>query len=362
MKNIEILSMQQVDNYGSVLQAYSLKKIIEGLGNKVTFIGIKKGDNNNLNLQCSQGDIDKNKDSWLRVQYNRIKYKFTGRKLKKIFSDFRTEVGLNSLNTTENFDVCVIGSDEVFNCLQKSKWGFSSQLFGDIKSAKKVITYAASCGFTREEALTSDLKDSIKKAMDNLSAISVRDNNTAKFVQKLTKKEVTYNLDPVAVGDFEKELENIKVDSKLPSKYCIVYSYSKRISNPEEINGILSYCQKNNLSLVAPFGEQSWIPSCKPLTPFELLKAFENAECIITDTFHGTLFGAKFGRRLAILIRQSNQNKLDDLVKRLEIQEHVVTNISQLAKILDKPLNSKNIQKILQDERIHTLKYLQKNL
>lgn len=362
MKNIEILSMQQIDNYGSVLQAYSLKKIIEGLGNKVTFIGIKKGENNLLNLQCNQGDIDKNQDRWLKTQCNRIKNKITSRKQKKIFSDFRAEVGLNSLSTTESFDVCVIGSDEVFNCLQKSKWGFSPQLFGDIKSAKKVITYAASCGFTKEEALTSDLKDSIKKAMNNLSAISVRDNNTAEFVQKLTGKEVIYNLDPVAIGNFEKEMENIKLDSKFPFKYCIVYSYNKRINAPEEISEISYYCQKNNLNLVAPFGKQTWIPSCKPLTPFELLKAFENAECIITDTFHGALFGAKFGKRMAILIRQSNRNKLDDLVKRLEIQDHVVANISQLSEILDKPLNKKNIQKILKDERIRTLKYLQTNL
>ena len=32
---VYILSMQQVNNYGSVLQAYSLKKMIEGLGSEV---------------------------------------------------------------------------------------------------------------------------------------------------------------------------------------------------------------------------------------------------------------------------------------------------------------------------------------
>ena len=38
-----ILSMQKVNNYGSVLQAYSLKKNIENLGHTVDFIDIKKG-------------------------------------------------------------------------------------------------------------------------------------------------------------------------------------------------------------------------------------------------------------------------------------------------------------------------------
>ena len=35
--------MQQVNNYGSVLQAYSLKKMIESLGNEVRFLAIEKG-------------------------------------------------------------------------------------------------------------------------------------------------------------------------------------------------------------------------------------------------------------------------------------------------------------------------------
>ena len=51
MKKVEIISMQQVDNYGSVLQAYSLKKMIESLGFEVFFADIEKGKNEKLNLE-----------------------------------------------------------------------------------------------------------------------------------------------------------------------------------------------------------------------------------------------------------------------------------------------------------------------
>ena len=34
--------MQMVDNYGSLLQAYGLKKIVESLGSSVEFIDIEK--------------------------------------------------------------------------------------------------------------------------------------------------------------------------------------------------------------------------------------------------------------------------------------------------------------------------------
>ena len=56
--NVCILSMQQIDNYGSVLQAYSLKKIIEGLGHQVEFIDIQKGSDEKLNLECINTAID----------------------------------------------------------------------------------------------------------------------------------------------------------------------------------------------------------------------------------------------------------------------------------------------------------------
>jgi len=116
------------------------------------------------------------------------------------------------------------------------------------------------------------------------------------------------------------------------------------------------------LKIVAPFGRQKWIPSYETLTPFELLKAFQNAECIVTDTFHGTLFGAKFGKRMAVLIRESNQNKLEDLTQRLQIQSHVITDISQLDIVLKKELDKKKIGEILGLEREKSLKYLKENL
>ena len=362
MKTIGILSMQEVDNYGSVLQAYSLKKMIEGLGCNVEFLAIKCGENEALNFQCGLYNNETSDSSWLNKQWSRLLGKVEREKHKKLFSEFRNHTGLYNLNGDEHLDVCVIGSDEVFNCLQKSKWGFSPQLFGDVRSAKKIITYAASCGSTKADNLSKELREAIKKAMSNLSAVSVRDHNTAEFVHAVSGKEFVYNLDPVAVGNFDDEIRDINVKSKLPSKYCIVYSYSERISDQKEIKAISEYCKSNGLKIIAPFGRQKWISASKSLTPFGLLKAFQNAECIVTDTFHGTVFGAKFGNRMAVLIRESNRNKLEDLTKRLQIQDHVITDLSQLSVVLEKKLNKKKINEILCSERVRALDYLKENL
>lgn len=360
-----ILSMQKVDNYGSVLQSYSLKKMIEMLGHQVEFIDIKRGDDEKLNTQCAERSFyslakDKN---WLTHQVQRVVNKLSNIEMERVYSTFRfNKLGINKNTNSSIYDVCVIGSDEVFNCLQSSKWGFDSQLFGNVKNAKKVITYAACCGSTREEDLSVELKEAIVGAMANLDSISVRDENTRNFVKALVGREPVCNLDPVAVGDFSTEIQNCDVCGKLPKRYCIVYSYQERISDEVTINAIKNYCEKNNLVPIAPFGRQKWIKTQKTLAPFELLKAFMNAECIITDTFHGTLFGSKFGKKMAVIIRDSNRNKLEDLAKRLGIEAHVLTDINELENILSIELDRVKIDKVLDDARKETFKYLEENL
>lgn len=358
-----ILSMQRVNNYGSVLQAYALKKIIEEFGHQVDFIDIKRGENETLNIQCDNLTLDKKDDkNWLALQMLRIKYKFSNLRANQMFDLFRTtELGMDCKKVDDCiYDVGVIGSDEVFNCLQKSKWGFAPQLFGEVNS-KSVITYAASCGATNEAALSEDLRAAIIAAMSNLNAISVRDENTASFVRTLTGREPQYNLDPVAIGDFSKEIQSIDLNNKLPSRFCIVYSYEGRIAEEKTIKAIINFCKKHNLVPIAPFGKQKWIHSQTILTPFEILKAFENAEYIITDTFHGTLFGAKFGKKMAVIIRESNRNKLMDLTFRLKIEDHVLQDINELDNVLNINLNRLEIDKILASERERSITYLKEN-
>lgn len=354
-----ILSMQAVDNYGSVLQAYSLKKILKSLGHSVSFIDIKRGEDEHLNTLCVADDIQEEGKTTFT---EKVKGKLNRMQLHKSFEKFRKMYLNNDTSDCElKFDLCIIGSDEVFNCMQKSKWGFSPQLFGDVRCADKVITYAASCGFTNVDMLSGEMKKAISSAMSNLSAISVRDVNTAIFVKALSKEHTIFNLDPVAIGDFSEEIKERDCSRKLPKQYCIVYSYQDRMNEPWIKNSIKSYCDKHNLIPIAPFGRQSWIKSCGYLSPFELLTAFNCADAIVTDTFHGTIFGAKFGRRLAVIIRDSNRNKLLDLIQRMGIEKHIIREGDDLESVLKQELDRKIIDDFLLQERDSALRYLGEN-
>ena len=76
------------------------------------------------------------------------------------------------------------------------------------------------------------------------------------------------------------------------------------------------------IALGAP---QMWLKNYVAVSPFEMLKIFQNADFIITDTFHGTIFSEKFNGHFAVLYRESNKNKLGDLVKKIGAENHVIT-------------------------------------
>lgn len=363
-----ILSMQKVNNYGSILQAYSLKKILENMGNEVSFINIEP--RNEEDALIGEKDIVSYSTEIERTlkfnKYivNKLILKIKEYFLHKRFDEFRKiYLGINGKEDSGKYDLCVIGSDEVFNCLQKAPWGFSSQLLGNVTQANCVITYAACCGATTYERIPESIKSIIISALRNNKAISVRDRNTKEFVEKCIGITPYINLDPVAVGDFSKEIkEHSSVVKKIPKRYCVIYLYQNRIKNEDDIKYLKKFCKTNNLSILAIGETQKWISNHLFVNPFEALAIFQHAEFIITDTFHGTLFGAKYAKKMAVLIRESNKNKLGDLVDRLSLNTHVVKELKDIEKIYKIDLNRQFIDNLLMCERKKTIDYFQDNL
>ena len=290
----------------------------------------------------------------------RIVYLFKEKKQKRIFDLFRREY-LEINKSFSKYDVCIIGSDEVFNCLTPSKWGFTSQLFGNVPEARKIITYAASCGTTTYKELPVSVRERIRETFKRVDAFSVRDNNTYEFVDKLCKKSVSINLDPVLVGNFDTEMALEKITKK-KRPICLIYAYGDRIHDENDIRSIKKFCKKKNMQIIAVGAPQKWADRYLVLNPFQLLELFKLSSFVITDTFHGTIFSIKYADKYSIIVRNSNSNKLCDLVNRLKQTDHVIKDFSNLDSIYDIKKNTEVIDKILEEEFENTRSYLKENL
>lgn len=372
MKKVGIMSMQRIANYGSFLQAYALKQLIEELDCKVEFVDYHVG-------QPVIDDKSDSKNKYLRklkkgfetFSYKApLSHKISFIRYKQSFSKkYLSLLGItDEMNYNPKLDCLVIGSDEVFNCIQKNaNVGYSLELFGKNNNAKKLLTYAASFGNTTLDKLKKYKKDDeIAELLRKFDLISVRDANSGKIVEKLTDKVPVYNLDPVLTYDYMNCCNKIP-DLSINEKYLILYAYSGRISN-DEAEWISKYAKKKNLKVYAIGGIQKCADCFIDCSPFEVLSYFENAEEVITDTFHGSIFSVITHRPFTTLVRQSvgndygNEEKLSDLLKRLDLENRMTTNVADVESINKEKIDFDKVDEFLKKQRLLAIEYLKSNV
>lgn len=366
---VGILSMQRVVNFGSFMQALSLKQMVENLGHEAVFLDFHR-------------DIDINKKNNIkeqikfRLRASRIWAKLrkalkgpvvnTPNEIEKKYIDCYPLLGLTpekKYNTP--VDVLIIGSDEVFNCLQiGANVGYSLELFGKKNRAKRLISYAASFGSTTEEKLKYYHVDKeVAKYLCKFDSISVRDENSYNIVKSLCAVEPEVHLDPVLVGMIEKqEFRNIN-----KKNFVAVYGYGNRFTQ-EEGKAIQEFAHKRGLTTVAVYGVQQFCDEHIVCRPDEIMSYFKNADYVVTDTFHGTIFSVITHKKFAVFGRcgkekgVTNQEKLDDLLKRLELTDKRVDNLENLEQVLELPVDFSKLDTFRAKEREKTLKYLEDNI
>lgn len=355
---IGILSMQEIKNYGSFLQAFSLKKNIEALGHQVDFVNIIPGKQIDEYRQSQCVRIRKliiRLWGWDFLKRFKTIYRYQSRFSK----EFLPYLGVKSKYDDNHHDIVVIGSDEVFNIAQQTWFGFTPQLFGKGLNADKVITYAASFGATTVDKIKHlRLDDKITEYLKKMDKISVRDKNSFNVVKELTGIEPLMNIDPVLIYDYSKFVPT----EKHTSDYVIVYTYPGRISDPKEIKAIKDFAHNKGLRLLSIGHYFSWCDDVVVPTPFEVLSYFRDATYIVTDTFHGSVFSIKYNKQFATIVRGMNNNKLSFLLQQFGLQNRIVSDLKDLATIEDTKIDFEPVNRKIAEETQKSENYLKSNL
>ena len=201
MKNMKIgiLTLNTHNNYGNRLQNYALKKVLLKYADVVDTIWFEK---NNCLLSkkiWNAKNIIKYILNWKDIRSYLNKYYISDciREYNiKTFSDEYIPIKYDfcikkSLN--EEYDYFIIGSDQVWN---PNLWGYSNNekdFFLNFADSNKRIAYAASFGI---EKVPSNKEDLFKNGLNNMKAISVREQEGAKIVKELINKDVPVVIDP----------------------------------------------------------------------------------------------------------------------------------------------------------------------
>lgn len=372
MTRVGIMSMQRILNYGSTLQAYALRRLLERADGSadVGFLDYRPGPPLVANVERTSrlartvsklrayGGIDVSLSDKLRFMNHKRTYA----------TKYLPTLGIDDRASTDTpLDLQVIGSDEVFNCVQtNARVGYSRDLFGYDTSARRLISYAASFGNTTLEKIEcAGIRGDLEEAFARFDALSVRDRNSADIIESITGTRPLIHIDPVLAYDY------LAAEPRIPQRrrkgpYVVVYGYPGRISRHEGA-AIERYARRVGADVVSIGGIQDGGGRFVDCDPFEVLAYIRDAQSVITDTFHGTIFSLINGTPFATIVRHTvgegygNQEKLGYLLESFGLQARQVFDLVELETILETPLDVTAIRAVLDRERLRTTMYLDQN-
>lgn len=355
---IGILTHYDVNNQGAQLQLYAMYKKLEEMGHEpVVLTYVKNYDfdrEKKLRYQASIKSIPYYIKNYLLK--SGIGATYRNYKKLKLNKKFRKENFKFENYATADIDIALIGSDEVFSI----PMGVNMMMFGHCISTNKVIAYAPSFGQTDIKLLEKhNAKILVKEGLKSFVDLSARDKNTANIIEKLTERKTTMVCDPVLLYKFNKEKINKK--KILSKKYMVIYAYDFNINTPDEIKAIKQYAKEHNLITVSPGTYHKWCDKNISCNALEWVEIFKNAECVVTDTFHGTITSTITNRPMAVLIRDNlNSNKMNDLLEKLGLVSRKLVTISkeQLDKVFSEKIDFSDINKNIEKIRKESEEYL----
>ena len=345
---VDVITLQAVQNYGSVLQAYATQKIFEKHGCEVQIINYIRENVKYENLLEARSNGNFLKKIILYPNINRWKKVFLG------FCNENLNLTEKSYTTEKDFeqyplnaDIYCTGSDQVWN----SKWnlGIILPLYLSFVPADKFkISFAASFG---QDQLSQEEIDATKKYIDEYDFISVREQSGKKIIEEQYKyPHAEHVIDPTLTltGD---EWRKFAGNEKKTENYILIYNlnrskefddYAKNLSKKTGLK-LVRLCNRYD-QFYRP-GKSIIIPEVK-----EFIKLIDNAQYVLTDSFHATAFSMNMNTEPICIYPHEFGGRLDSFLKLTNSLQRHVGNYNDFD-IINRSVNFAEVNQILEKER-----------
>lgn len=360
---IKTITCHDVYNLGASLQAYALMEYLTQLGHEVEIIDYKPeylSRHYKLSL-IANPKYEKNiilKSIYLLLKLpSRLVEKYGKR--KREFDKFKREyLKLTARRYTSNqelkrdlpeADLYIAGSDQIWNTLfQNGKDPAFYLKF--VPQDKGKISYAASFATAN---IAQEYSKKIRGWLTRLDCISVRELSGIKILQNLGIDRGNVVLDPVFLLSKD-EWENIFLKSfgKQKEKYLLVYDFD----NSEHIEKLVKKLSNKNQWKIYSIQKNKYADKVFWKSgPFEFLALIDNAEFVISNSFHATAFSLIFNKQFAVINRKEGINtRMKDLLSVVNLENRMIC--EEQEEIL--PIDYKDVNILLKNKIDESKKYL----
>lgn len=367
-----------LDNYGAVLQAYAMTAQLKKWNITPEIINYQYSTGEKV--VAAENTIDRsvkarikyifssNISLWQKILYRCARNKRNEQtELFRQFVRERVPIDLKRaviyedlVNHDLQFDALICGSDQVWNPLihaNRNDPGFFLQ-FGS-KECKR-IAYAPSFGVS---VLPDTAKSNLKEYTDSFDALSVREQSGAVLMKEICGFDVPVMLDPTMMADRSVWADFDKTPAGVPKQYILVYRFGRMGYMEKQIQHVAT--ELNLPILEIPVSIESYGKGSKILFgvgPEEFVTLIRNAEIVLTDSFHATVFSILNHTQFYTFLRQGKNEKnnmnsrMENLLEMLNLQERLIYPDSEIVSL--SKVKYENADVLLEQRRNESQKFL----
>lgn len=346
-------------NYGSILQYYALQKVLEHNGYNPFWLRFRFHKKNNLKQSVKKAlkVVIRPKNTYLKNKTQKSFETFINKLLKVSDRLYYCEEELER-DCPEAF-AYITGSDQVWGGTLKPNY------LCFVPDNKKKLSYAASFG---RSTIDEEQFNTVAPWIKRLDVVSVRE-SSGKDICASMSIDAELVLDPTLLINREQYPADIAYAQR-KGKYVFGYFLNLYSQNQLPVGSIEKYCDKHDLRFIVTGGVQGAenLPAKNIgyFSPEQWLGMYSQAEVILTNTFHGTVFALIYQKPFIVFLQDgatSKQNeRIYSLLKMFHLESRIYDSSNSLECQINHQINWEQINECLADKRKESVRFLLESL
>ena len=352
---VQVITRHTPINYGSLLQAIATQKIFEASGCECQIIDYFRTDEEYGEIERT---ILKNKKNWNSSLIKRAFYlglrvpasihagnKFRAMQQKYLHLTPRYSSNEELREKIDDADYYVTGSDQVWGKIACGQYD-SSYFLDFVKDDSKKMSFASSMGHATS---TPEEEKLFVESIRKYKHVAVREDSAKEYFRGLgiPAEQV---LDPTLMVDSSewRQMEGQKPNGK----YVLIY----QIHNDKKLGKYAKeYAVKKGLPLIRVSqnfhqiyleGKFRYVPDVS-----DFLTLIDNADTLVTDSFHGTAFAINLNTNFVEILPNTNTGSRNQSILRLlGLTDRIVSDMNDFS-IVDRTIDYAPVNEILAAER-----------
>ncbi len=373
MKRVLILSQPLHCNYGGLLQAFALQKVVKNLGFEVVTNSTLLKSKRRLSVKKIYNfSLRKAKEvAKIILGYNRLtpqKFKIISQNTQKFIDKYINTENIDTITEEQinRFDIFIVGSDQVFRKQYSPVTAYFLEALKDINDKIK-LAYAASFGTDDLSEWSQEEIEICKTLAPKFKAISVREDSGVEIFKNFFNTKAVQVLDPTLLLEKEDYLKTIdEEDSAIKVNVLMCYVLDK---TPEKTHIINQIKNRTGLNLLEIMPEETFNKNTKDITKCiypsvsKWLAGFRDASFVITDSFHGTVFSIIFNKPfVCIANKERGLSRFTSLLKIFGLENRLIYSTDGLSEKLVDGIDFERVNAIKHIWQKKSFEFLKDNL